>query len=90
MRTDRTILNSKPDIIICDNKKEASMSVDVAMCGDRNVIKKEAEKILNYKYFIIEIQGMWNVRAKVIIGVTGTISQSLRQYLIKHSRKARN
>ena len=33
---------------------------------------------------IIEIQRMWNVKAKVIpiiIGATGTISQSLRQYL---------
>jgi LytS/YehU family sensor histidine kinase len=33
---------------------------------------------------ITEIQRMWNVKAKVIpiiTGVTGTISQSLRQYL---------
>ena len=60
------------------------MSIDVAVCGDRNVIKKEAEKILKYKSLIIEIQGMWNMRAKVIlviISVTGTISQLLRQYL---------
>jgi hypothetical protein len=69
---------------MCDNKEGTSMSIDVAICGDRNVIKKEAEKILKYKYLIIEIQGMWNVRGKVIlviIRVTGTISQSLRQYL---------
>ena len=83
VRTDRTIPNNKLDIIH-DNKKGTSMSVDVAICGDRYVIKKEAEKILKYKYLIIEIQGMWNVTAKVllvIIGVTGTISQSLSQYL---------
>jgi hypothetical protein len=38
---------------------------------------------LKYKDLIIEIQHMWNVRAKVIpvtTGATGTISQSLRQY----------
>ena len=60
------------------------MSIDVAICGDRNMIKKEAEKILKYKSLIIEIQGMWNVRAKVIlviIRMTGTISQSLGHYL---------
>ena len=60
------------------------MSIDVANPGDRNVIKKEAEQILKYKYFIIETQRMWNVKAKVIpviIGATGTISGSLRQYL---------
>ena len=60
------------------------MSIDVAIPGDRNVIKKEAEKILKCKDLIIEIQRMWNVKAKVIpviIGATGTISKSLRQYL---------
>ena len=42
------------------------MSIDVSIPGDRNVIKKEAEKILKYKDLIIDIQGMWNVKAKVI------------------------
>jgi hypothetical protein len=40
--------------------------------------------IIQYKDHIIEIQHMWNVKAKmipVIIGATGTISKSLRQYL---------
>ena len=60
------------------------MSIDVAISGDRNVIKKEAEKTLKYKDLITEIQRMWNVKAKVIpviIGATGTVSESLRQYL---------
>ena len=30
------------------------MLIDVAISGDRNVIKKEAEKILKYKYLTIE------------------------------------
>jgi hypothetical protein len=45
VRTDRTILNNKPDIIICDNKKGICMLVDVAIPGDKNVTKKEAKKI---------------------------------------------
>jgi len=36
------------------------MLIDVAISGDRNVIKKEAEKILKYKDLITEIQSMWN------------------------------
>jgi hypothetical protein len=51
---------------------------------ETNVIMKEAEKILKYKELIIEIQRMWNVKTKVISvikGATGTISESLRQYL---------
>jgi len=50
----------------------------------RQRVKKEAEKILKYKDLIVEIQHMWNVKAKVIpvvIGATGTISKSFRQYL---------
>jgi len=66
------------------------MLIDVAIPGDRNVIKKEAEKILKYKDLILEIQHMWNVKTEVILvitGVTGTISQSLRQYLGNILRK---
>ena len=74
--------NNKPDIIISDdNNKGTYMLIDVAIPGDRKVIKKEAEKILKYKDLIIEIHRIWNVKAKVIpviTGATGTISISLR------------
>ena len=55
------------------------MLIDVAISGDRNVIKKEAEEILKYKNLTIEIQRMWNLKTKaipVIIGATGTSSES--------------
>ena len=55
---------------------------DVAVSGDRNVVMKGNEKILEYKYLII--QRMRNVKAKVttlITGMTGTISKLLRQFL---------
>jgi len=58
------------------------MLLDVAILGDRNVIKKEAEKILKYKDLVIEIHRMWNVKGKetpAIIEATGTLSSSLRQ-----------
>jgi hypothetical protein len=60
------------------------MLIDVAISGERNVIKKEAEKILKYKDLTIDIQRMWNVKTKVIpviIGATGTISKSFRKYV---------
>jgi hypothetical protein len=60
------------------------MLIDVAISGDRNLIKKEAEKILKYKDLTIEIQRMWNVKTKVIpviIGATGTIPKSLKKYV---------
>jgi hypothetical protein len=42
------------------------MLIDVAIPGDRNVIKKEAENILKYKYLTTEIQRMWKVKTNVI------------------------
>jgi hypothetical protein len=60
------------------------MLIDVAIPGERNLIKKEAEKILKYKDLTIEIQRMRNVKTNVIpvlIGATGTISKSFRKYL---------
>ena len=60
------------------------MLIDVANSGDRNVIKKEAEKILKYKDLTIEIQRMWNVKMKVIpviIGATGAISKTFGKYM---------
>ena len=84
VQTDRTIPNNKPDIIIRDNEKGTCMLIDVAISGDRNVIKKEADKILKYKDLTIEIQHMWNVKTKVIpviIAATGTISKSFRKYV---------
>ena len=60
------------------------MLIDVAILGDRNVIKKEAEKILKYKDLTIKIQRMWNVKTKVIpviIGATGTISKTFTKYV---------
>ena len=60
------------------------MLIGVAISGNRNVIRKEAKKILKYKDRTIEIQRMWNVKTKVIpviIGATGTISKTFRIYV---------
>jgi len=60
------------------------MLIDVAIPGDKNVIKQEAENNLKYRDLIIEIQRMWKMKTKVIpviIGATRTISKSLTQYL---------
>jgi len=60
------------------------MLINVAISGDINVIKKEAEKFLKYKDLTIQIPRMWNVKTKVIsviIGATRTISKSFRKYV---------
>ena len=77
VQTDRTNPNNIPVIIIRDNEKGTCMLTEVNS-DDRNVIEKEAEKILKYKDLTTEIQRMWNVKTNVIpviTGATGTISK---------------
>jgi hypothetical protein len=76
VQTKRTTPNNKTYIIIHDSEEGMCVLIDVAISGDRNVIKKEAEKILIYKDLSIESRRMWNMKAKVIpviIGATGAI-----------------
>jgi len=84
VQTDRTIPNNKPHILIRDNEKGTCTLTEVAISGHRNMIKKEAEKILKHIDVAIGIQPMWNVKTKVIpviIRATGTISKSFRKYV---------
>jgi hypothetical protein len=81
VQADRTIANNKPDI---------TMPVGKGTCVCYNVIKNEAKKILKYKDLVIDIQYMWNVKAKVslvTIGATGSILKSLKQYFSSILRK---
>jgi len=69
------------------------MSIDVAIPGDRNVIKKEAEKILKYKDLTIAIQRLWNVKTKGDIsnnrGDWGyfKVIQKIREQLTRETKK---
>ena len=49
VRTDSTIPKNKLDITILDTEKGTCVLIGNAVSGDRNVIKKEAEKIVKYK-----------------------------------------
>jgi hypothetical protein len=52
------------------------MLTGVAISGDRNMIKKEAEKILHCKDVKIKFQDTWNVKSKVISVITGQLEPS--------------
>jgi hypothetical protein len=71
------------------------MIIYVVILVDRNVIKKlinVTEKILKRKELKVEIQGMWNVKTKLIPVTTGaneTSSKSLRECLSNITCKAR-
>jgi hypothetical protein len=49
VKSDGTIPNNKPYIIIRDNEEGTCVLIVVAISEDRNVLRKEAEKILSIK-----------------------------------------
>jgi hypothetical protein len=69
------------------------MLIDASIPGDRNMIKKEAKTILKCKDHIIDIQRMWNVKAK---GIPEIIWGDWNQFIFtqtvpeQHTKKARN
>jgi hypothetical protein len=74
-------LANRPDLIIKNKTEKTCLLIDVAISSDKNIIQKEAEKKLKYKYLSIEIQRMWNMKyfvIPVIIGATGIVSKSLQ------------
>jgi len=59
-----------------DNEKGPYLLIDSAVVGDRSVMKREAEKCLQYKDRAVEMQRMWDVKTyviPVIIEGSGTV-----------------
>jgi hypothetical protein len=84
VHTDREVTANRPDITIKNTKEKICTLIDVAIPADRNVVKKEVEKMLKYKRLCIEVERMWNLKCTiipVIIGTTGIITRSLRKNL---------
>jgi len=53
-------------------RQTATCSIfDLAVPGDRNVMKKEDEKILKHEDLTIETQNMCNIETKAIPVITG-------------------
>ena len=59
VQTDRTVANSKLDSRMCDDGK----GIDV-ICGERNVIKRGAGRILQYKDCTVETECMCTVNTE--------------------------
>lgn len=84
IRTDRTIMANKPDIIIRGEKE--TIIIEVSVPADANLIEKEAEKMLKYKDLIIEIKRMWDTKVTfvpVIIGATGYVGNRIIEHISK-------
>jgi len=53
---------------------------DLAVSGDRNVMKKEYDKIVKHNNLTIRTQNMWNTKTKAIPEITGASRNHLKKF----------
>jgi hypothetical protein len=73
IRTDRVIPARRPDIVVLKKRRTKFTVIDVAVPSDANIKGKETEKITKYQYLKIELQRIWNVKARVVPVVVGAL-----------------
>jgi alkylhydroperoxidase/carboxymuconolactone decarboxylase family protein YurZ len=84
MYTDRYIQARRPDIIIHEKLKKKATIIDIAVPEDRNIGKKEKEKIEKYQDLRLELRRLWKAKIEVVpvvIGALGAYSPKLENYL---------
>ncbi|KAJ8040969.1 hypothetical protein HOLleu_15434 [Holothuria leucospilota] len=84
IRTDRVMTARRPDLVIIDKGNKIATIVDVAVPSDTNIERKEREKIEKYQDLRLEVQRMWDVKAKVVpvvVGALGATTQNLDKHL---------
>jgi len=72
---------NRQDIIVKNKTVKTCLLTDVAVPSDRNVIQKEAEKELKYKYISTQIHRTWNMKyfvESVMIRATGIATKGLQ------------
>ena len=64
MQIDETIPSNEAVVVMHDNENGPYLLIYITVGGDRNAMKKEAEKFFFFKYKdrAVEMQRMWNVK----------------------------
>ena len=91
--TDKNFQHNKPNVVVWNKAERTAQIIDVAVPMDRNVIRKYAEKITNYRDLEIEIQKCWDLKTvttvPIIIGALGKICEGLARNLETISSRLR-
>ena len=84
IKTDRQRQAHRPDLVVTDKQTKEGLIIDVAIPNDTHTVEKEREKIEKYQDLRLEIQRMWNIKARVVpivIGALGATSNNLEKHL---------
>ena len=84
--TDKEITANRPDIVIKDRKENKCIFIDMSVPSERNVARKETEKLSKYKDLEIEVTKMWQMKTTVIpviIGALGLVRKRMNELVSK-------
>ena len=84
IHTTKKMEHNRPDVVVVDRTKKHWILVDFAVPWDKNVVRKEEEKITNYSPLAREVRRMHGVSTKIIpivVGALGVVSKNLPGYL---------
>jgi len=84
IKTDRQIQARRPELVVIDKQTKEGLIIDVAIPNDTHTVETEREKIEQYQDLRLEIQRMWNIKARVVpivIGALGATSNNLEKHL---------
>ena len=84
VQTTTKMEHNRPDVVLVDRTKKRWILVDFAVPWDKNVVRKEEEKITKYSPLALEVRRMHGVSTKIIpivVGALGVVSKNLPGYL---------
>jgi len=80
IQTDHVIEHRRPDIVVVDNDNKRALLMDIAVPANARVEEKEQEMTDRYQDLAREPKRLWNVDAKaipIVLGTLGTVTKSL-------------
>ena len=84
VQTPKRLEHNRPDVIVIDKRRKHWTIIDFSVPSDRNVLKKEEEKVAHYTPLSYEVRKMYKVSTKIIplvIGSLGVVTKNLERNL---------
>lgn len=80
VETTKALDHNRPDVVVIDKEKQEWTIIDFSVPNDRNILKKEKEKVEHYSPLAYEIRKMYKVNTKIIpivVGALGVVTNNL-------------
>ena len=84
IHTTKPMEHNRPDVVVVDRRNKHWILVDFAVPWDKNVVRKEEEKITKYSPLALEVRRLHGVSTRIIpivVGSLGVVSKNLPGYL---------